>query len=513
MKKQTRTHMAFKNASITMICQIIYIVVSFVCRTVFTKVLGAEYLGLNGLFTNILTMLSFVELGIGSAIVYKMYKPLESYDKKMICIYAHFYKKIYTIIGLVVAVLGLGVLPFLKYIVDAPNIEINIHLLYLLFLTDTVISYFYVYKKSILIADQKNYIVAIYTQIFNVIMNVGQIIILLLTHNFILYLLFKILCDWLTNVACSIRTEKEYPFINDKVDGNVSKKDKNELIQSVKGLLLGKVASVAFDGTDNIFISMFSGVSTVGIISNYTLILTTLNNLFNQVFFALTSSIGHLGVNSDKSKVESVLKKLYFLNALLYGYLFVGMALLLRMFVMDIWIGSKYNLSFITVLFILSELVLRGIHYPVYMTRTAMGLFHQMKYIPPICAVINISLDFVLGMNYGVSGIFLATIVSRLITRATDIFVLYNYTFNKSSISYYLNHLKTLLFIIICTIISNVFIQFCNVLSMPVFLRFVLNIIIITIVFWGLVFIFYKNTQEYQYYFALINKKITGKIK
>ena len=134
--------------------------------------------------------------------------------------------------------------------------------MYLLFLVDTIISYLYAYKKSILIADQKNYIVAIYTQIFNVIMNVGQIIILLMTHNFTFYLVFKIICDWLNNVFCSRYAEKKYPYINNPVKESISEPDKKELKENIKGLLLGKIASVAFDGTDNVFISAFVGVST-----------------------------------------------------------------------------------------------------------------------------------------------------------------------------------------------------------------------------------------------------------
>ena len=450
----SRKDKALKNASITMLCQIIYIIVSFTCRTVFTKILGAEYLGLNGLFSNILTMLSFVELGLGSALVYKMYKPLANDDKDMICIYMQFYKKVYSVIAIVVTCIGLCITPFLNYLVDAPNVDINIHIIYLLFLSDTVISYLYVYRKSILIADQKNYIVAVYTQVFNVIMNIGQIAILFFTHNYILYLLIKIICDWLNNVFCSRKAEIDYPYISKNIHGNIPSEDKVELVKDVKGLMLGKLASVAFDGTDNIFISMFSGVASVGIVSNYTLILTTLNSLFNQVFNALTSSIGQLGATSSKAKVETVLKKLYFSNSLLYGYLFVGMVLLLRMLVVEIWVGPEYNLPFLAIFLLVLELVLRGIHYPTYMVRTAMGLFHQLKYIPPICAAINIGLDFILGSRFGIVGIVTATIVARLITRAADIYVLYSFCFKQSCIKYYINHIKMLCFIFLCSLIS-----------------------------------------------------------
>jgi len=139
---------AIRNVSITVLCQILYVVVSFVCRTVFTKILGAEYLGINGLFSNVLTILSFVELGIGSSIVYKLYKPLSENNEHAICVYLYFYKKIYNVIILLVLVLGILLIPFLDFLVTIPDVDINITLLYLLFLADTIISYVYVYKKE-----------------------------------------------------------------------------------------------------------------------------------------------------------------------------------------------------------------------------------------------------------------------------------------------------------------------------------------------------------------------------
>lgn len=503
--QESRRDRALKNVSITTSCQVLYIIVSFVCRTVFTNTLGVEYLGLNGLFSNILTMLSFVELGMGSALVYKMYKPLAMNDEYTLCVYIRFYKKIYTLIAIIVAVIGLSLIPFLRFIVKAPNIEINITVLYMLFLLDTVISYLYVYKKSILIADQKNYVVAIYTQVFNVIMNVGQIIILLITHNFIFYLVFKILCDWLNNYFCSRHAEREYPYINNQVKDSIPDSDKKELKESIKGLFFGKIASVAFDGTDNIFISAFVGVSSVGIVSNYSLILTTINSLLNQVFYSLTSSIGNLGATSVREDVRNVLRRIYFINTLLYGYLFVGMVLVLRMFVVDIWVGPEYSLTITTVTLLVLELCLRGMHYPVYMTRTAMGLFHQMKYIPPICAVLNIALDLILGINFGITGIIIATVVSRCFTRFADITVLYKEYLGCKRSAYYRHHLKFLILILFCSIVSYLCIAPIRIEVLVI--EFIVKVIIITVIYWGIMVLVFHNSSEYKYYYELICSK------
>ncbi len=184
----------------------------------------------------------------------------------------------------------------------------------------------------------------------------------------------------------------------------------------------------------------------------------------------------------------------------------MGMVVLLRMFVVDIWVGNEYDMSFITVILLVLELCLRGIHYPVYMTRTAMGLFHQLKYVPVVCAVLNIGLDFVLGINYGLSGIVLATVITRCITRAADIKVLYKHSFKISCLSYYSYHLKFLLLIFFCTGISNWVTSLVN--TGMILEEFILKAVIVTIIYWVIMFLTYCKSPEYKYYYGLIKTKI-----
>ena len=154
-EKKGRTNSAVKNSTITLGCQFIFLIMSFICRTVFTKTLGAEYLGVSGLFSNILTILSFAELGIGTALVYRMYKPLAENDYKKLKLYVKLYKKIYTIIIIVISIVGIAIIPLLPYLVTAPNVKESITILYILYLLQTIVSYVCVYKKSILIAESK----------------------------------------------------------------------------------------------------------------------------------------------------------------------------------------------------------------------------------------------------------------------------------------------------------------------------------------------------------------------
>ena len=281
---ESRTQKVLLNSSVTFGCQIISLILGFVCRTVFTRMLGAEYLGISGLFTNILTILSFAELGIGSALVYRMYEPLAKKDYKKLHLYMELYKRVYNWIIIVIAVVGIILIPVIPFIVSAPDVKESLTLLYVLYLCQTLVSYVLVYKKSILIADQKSYIVNLYYQIFNIAMNIAQCVFLVLTHDFVIYCLLNIVFNLANNVVCSRRAEKEYPFLNEKPEGKLNKDEIESLQKDVKGLLLTKIASTAFSGTDNIFISSFIGIRYVGILSNYTMFSGIINSIMNKIF-------------------------------------------------------------------------------------------------------------------------------------------------------------------------------------------------------------------------------------
>ena len=267
-------------------------------------------------------------------------------------------------------------------------------------------------------------------------MNILQCIFLVLTHNFVIYCLWNIICHLLNNVVCSVLANRKYPYLKEKVTEKLSKQEADALFKDVKGLLLTKIASVAFSGTDNIFISKFIGIKYVGILSNYTLILITINTITNKVFDAITSSIGNLVASKDKMKAEDVLKKLFFINTSMYGYVCIGMLILLKSFIKDIWLSPEYDLTQNIVILILIELFFRSIHYPVYITRNAMGSFSEHKVLFALCAVLNIILDFVLVEPLGIAGLVFSTILCRGITYIIDIKVVYNENLNINNICY-----------------------------------------------------------------------------
>ena len=244
--------------------------------------------------------------------------------------------------------------------------------------------------------------------------------------------------------------------------------------------------------------------------SNYTLILSTLNGITNKVFDSVTASIGNLVVSKEKGKSGEVLKRLFFLNTSLYGYICVGMLVLLRTFVMDIWLSAEYDLSQVVVTLVIIELFFRSIHYPVYITRNAMGSFSEHKILFACMAVLNILGDFLLVKPLGIAGLYIATIVSRGVTYMIDIYVVYKENLKMPV----WNHLKMLLswmvFLILCSYIS---IFLAGLIHGNAIISFVLKVITVTIVYAAMYVIAFSRTAEFKYFMTLIGKLTNRKGK
>ena len=236
-----RTSNSIKNTIVSILMSAITILIGLITQKIFIEMLGTEYLGLNGLFTNILSMLAIAELGIGSAIIYSLYKPIAENNETKIKSLIEFYKKSYRIIAIIVLIIGLAVMPFLNIIVGETEIKENIHILYLLFLFDTVASYLLTYKRSILYANQKTYIINIIHILYLILMNSLQIIMLIITKNYIIYLSIKIVFRILENVIITMIANRMYPYIKEKDIEPIDFETKNSILQKVKGLIFHKI--------------------------------------------------------------------------------------------------------------------------------------------------------------------------------------------------------------------------------------------------------------------------------
>jgi O-antigen/teichoic acid export membrane protein len=508
---RTRTENVFLNASVSLGTQFVNLLFSFISRTVFIHILGVEYLGVNGLFTNILTMLSFAEFGFGNAIIYNLYKPLAIKNTEEIKSLMYLYSKIYRWLGVVVAIAGLLVLPFLDYIIKGkPSINENIELIYLLFLLNSVTSYFFVYKKSILQADQKGYIVDVYTQVFHLLQVILQIVLLLITRQFIVYLLLQIFFTIFSNIIIARKSDNLYPYIKSCENSIIDKELKVNIIKNVKALFIYKFASVVLNGTDNIIISAIIGVTAVGLCSNYLLILSVFAAISANIMKAFTSSIGNLNAVGDISVQERVFDKVFFISAWIYGFFSVGLLIFLNKFIL-LWIGNEYLLDEGVVFALVLHFYVRNLQFASYTYRTTMGLFVQGRIAPVIAAVLNIALSFLLAIKYGLMGIFLATSIARFFAMGIiDPVIIYKFRFHKKPTMYYFKYFKFLTLFVLLYLISDFVVSAIVVESIT---GFILQLAVYSTFFNGIILALFWRSKDFQEIMNSFLKLYRTKIK
>lgn len=501
MNSDSRMKNSIRNIVVGLGGQVLTLLLNFISRSVFIQTLSMEYLGINGLFSNILTMLSLVDLGIGSAIVYSMYEPIAKNDKKKLKGLMDLYSKVYTIIGISMVLIGLCIVPFLDVIIkNKPNID-NLILIYLMFLCNTVVSYFFSYKRSIITADQRDYICSLYRYIFNVIKVFLQIVVLYLTKNFILYLLIQMICTLGENIAISYKANKLYPFLKDNKKEKLDNKSKKEIFKNVKALMIYKVCGVMLDGTDNIIISSFVGVVWVGLLSNYTLIVGAISTILSQIFGAITASVGNVVSNESVEKQEEVFNIVFFISFLLYGFFSICLFTLINPFI-ELWIGYEYKLSMSVVFVLVLNFYIYGMQTTVWTFRSTMGLFIYGKYRPLISSIINIVASIILAKSYGILGVLIGTTISRVLTNVFyDPLIIFKYGFKKSTKKYYIKYIFYLILLIFTTLIISVI--NINIIGNSIYLLIlkIILTIIFSILIWFLVF---YRTNELKYIISKI---------
>lgn len=481
--------------------QLLSIFTQFFVRTIFIYCLGSEYLGVNGLFVNILSILSLAELGIGNAIIFSLYKPLAQKDNKKIKALMALYEKSYRIIAVVVLTLGLLLVPFLKYIIkNPPNIDENLTLIYLLFLLNSVISYLFAYKRSLIIANQKEYIVTIITNLFNLLFAIVQVYVLIFTKSFINYLIVQIVSTMITNIFIAHRADKMYPILKNKEKEYLEKEEKDSIFKNVKALIIYKVGTLLTIGLDNIIISTFVGIVQVGIYSNYIMIVDKINGILSQVFNALTASVGNLNAGEDIEKKEFMYHILLFTAFWLYGFCTICLYVLINHFI-EIWVGSDYLLGTATTLTIGLNFYFLGMNNPTMIFRNTLGLYIQGKYRPIIGAIINMIVSLSLVGKYGVFGVVLGTLMSRILVLVWyEPRIIYKNAFNKSSSVYFYRYILYTITVLIVGLISNILLSnLVKILGVTMLNAFIIKFIGCIIIPNVIFCVLYCRTREFKY--------------
>lgn len=508
----SRIDNSIKNTIVSFVAQILSIILSFVTRTIFIKILGIEYLGINGLFLNILSMLSFAELGIGTAIIFSMYKPLAENNRKRISALMNLYEKAYKIIGITIFILGLSIIPFLKYLIKGNNNINYLTIIYLLFLINSVISYFYAYKRSILIANQYAYINTINQMIFLIIQNLVQIIVLVFYKQYILYLIVQILVTMLSNVFISRKVDKLFPYLKFYKKEIIDVDTRKHIKKNVLGTMSSRLGGIIVTGTDNLLISAFIGVGLVGIYSNYILILNTVTSIITQIFNSITASIGNLIATENNEKSYDIFKKLFFINFLITEFCTVFFITLLNPFI-SIWIGEEYLLSNLTVFLIVINFFIIQMRKPAIIFIDTYGLYWEIKWKSFVEAIINLvsSILLVKFIKLGVSGVILGTCISNILTNLWwEPYVVYKHGFNRKFSQYFYIYIKYLISGIFTTVIT---IFLANRLIFSGILELIVKSIICIIIPSVIIGILFFSTNEFKYTMKILKKVCVRKVR
>ena len=482
--------------------QVMTILLTFITRTVFIKVLDDSLLGINGLFSNILSLLSIAELGFGTAIIYGMYKPIAERDTKKIAALMNYYKKIYNIIAICVAAIGVSLIPFLKYLVNLDGQIDHIVLYYLIFLGDAVCSYLLANRIAIIEANQNYYIIKRYNTCFIILKNILQIISLLLFKNFVIYLLILVCTTFGSNLYGAIIAKRMYPYAFEKEE--LDKKEKKSLIENVKSMFLYKIGFVLMEHTDNILISILAGTINVGYYSNYNMIVYSITRFTNIIFNSVKASVGNLNAGNDNEKKIRIFNNLSFLTDWVYGFVAVALFMLLNDFI-TIWIGNQYIFTTITVFSIVLDFYIKGILSAITVYRETTGIFNQTKYVYLFAAILNIILSIIFGRIYGVFGVIISSSVSKLLTNCWfESYVLFKQYFKYSPRQYFVTRIRNIILIAISILILTFSFSFIKLLQINTILIFVLQVgitaIVPNIVF--LIALFRK--EEFKYYKELV---------
>lgn len=412
-KEYSRSQNVLLNVSFGYIAQIGIILLSFFGRRIFLQFLSVDYLGINGLYSNILTVLSLAELGLDSAVVYSLYKPVAEKNVPLIASLLRYFRKIY--IGLALAIFGVGLLliPFLPYIVTSDLSVIDLSLYYLLFLVNTTTSYFVAHKVALLSACQEQRVQKTVALIVSFLQQIMHIVVLVLWKSYYAYIATTVLGTLVNCLILGGLCARRHTEVFEKRETVVF--DKKPIRNRIFSTLLYKLGVVLINNTDNILISVLVSTAAVGLYSNYVMVITAVQGFIAIVTTSLISSVGNLAATGSKQRQHEVF------NLLLFFYHFIAMLggigfFLLFNDLIVLWLGGAYVFDVKIVAIIAFNFYLTNAVSPVWMYREANGLFRKVRYLMLITAMANIVFSVLLGYYFGLFGILAATALSRIVT-------------------------------------------------------------------------------------------------
>ena len=490
-----------------MINMFINMLFPFIIRTCILYYLSDKYLGLSSLFSSILQILNLAELGFSNAIVYNMYKPIAENNYEMVGSYLNYYKKVYFRVGCLIMFFGLIILPFITFFINEswPQ-EINIYILYLLYLFDSSISYFlFAYKSSLLTALQKYNVVNNFQSIFWIIKFLIQILCIVLLKNYYLFVIASIFSTIMINISCSIYVDKHYSKY--KSSSNLSKNERKKVKEQVNGLMIGKLSDVSRNSFDSVILSSFFGLSVVAIYNNYYYIFSAIYSVLLVLTSSMQASIGNSIAKETIEKNYNDLLTFNFIFSFIICFCCVSLLSLYQPF-MRIWVGNELLLSDFNVILLTIYFFVLNINDSRNLYFTGSGLWWKAKKSFIFEALANLLLNIVLGKIFGITGVIVATIITififNYIVRTNILFKNY---FKFSPAFFYKKTFYYGCVIFILCLISLLINKFISVNGYIGLIVYLLLSIIISLLF---VIPFIKS-KEFKNLLVLLNKLIKRK--
>lgn len=448
---------SLRNSSVMMIGQIINILLGFLLRTVFIRTLGQEYSGLNGVFESVLMLLSLAELGFGTSAAFALYKPIADDNKKKIGALMALYRQIYHVIAIVTVVLGIILIPFLDLLTKNASQTMpytNVTLIYLLFLTNTVLSYLFSYKRTLICAYQMHYINSINENVCLFVKYILQGAILLLivktdspdaeslkNAGYIAFMVIQVLSVFISNLAIAKKCNKMYPWLKEYSKEKLEKEETDSLKKSVISLLYQRISSVLVTGTDNIMIT-YAGIALMGVYYNYQMIIQTVFKLLEKVFQSIMASVGDMMVSEGEEHSHKVYKEMNFVTFVVFSVIVIAFAGVMQRFI-ELWAGKDWVLSNSVLAIVLFNFFITGMREPNKLVIDSAGLFNYLRPKAVFEVIVNLvmSLLFLVKFKMGIYGVLLGTSASLLSTCFWwEPYVVYKHGLKKKLRTYFLRY-------------------------------------------------------------------------
>lgn len=496
MAKIKRTENATRNIIWGLIEKIVTILMPFICRTVFIKVLGSEYLGLNSLFSSILQVLNISELGIGTAIVFSMYKPIAEDDEDLLCALLNVYKKVYWVIGNVILFMGLTILPILPKLISGtyPD-EVNIYALYLIYLLNTVIGYYlFAYKQALFSAYQRNDLLSKRTTVINFFSNTAQIVLLLLVRNYYIYLLVLPVATIVTNLANAYLANRMYPRIQCR--GQITVEVKESIKKRIIGLFSFKIYSVIFTSVDTIVISSFLGLTPLAIYNNYYYIQIAILGFLTILTSSITAGIGNKMITNSVEDNYDDFNNFTFANGWITSWCAVCLLCLYQHFI-RMWVGDGYLFPFSTVYLMVIYFFLPRLTTMTYTYREAAGLWWEDRFRPLVATAVNLIGNITLVQIIGLDGVIISTLVCTIFINVPwGSYILFKNFFKKPLKEYFG---QLFYYLVITNLAGFVTLWICGLLPKTGWITLFIKGAICCVVPNMIFFMFYRRMKEFKY--------------